>query len=92
MSDERFLQNTSILADGDCPSDWDRDDLLEYAQEAAGRLQSHTVRARNVIETVQCGAVWVPGVLRPPGEQPRGRERCKFARGHMGSHSYEPKT
>ena len=27
--------NLSILADTDCPSDWEREDLLQFAQEAA---------------------------------------------------------
>ena len=32
------LLETSVLADGDCPADWQRQDLLEYAQWAAGEL------------------------------------------------------
>lgn len=30
--------NLSILADTDCPSDWEREDLLEFAQEAAREI------------------------------------------------------
>jgi hypothetical protein len=30
--------NLSILADTDCPSDWEREDVLEFAQEAAREI------------------------------------------------------
>jgi hypothetical protein len=37
-----------------------------------------------------CRAVFVPGVLRPPGEppKPRVRTRCALPAGHDGDHSF----
>lgn len=43
--------NLAILADTDCPSDWERDDLLEFAQEAAREI----VFLRSLFGDDRCG-------------------------------------
>jgi hypothetical protein len=58
VTPEQFEQATSLLADGDCPSDWERDDLLEYAQEAAKRLRAKTGLASAIevsMKHIVCG-------------------------------------
>lgn len=57
--------NISILADTDCPSDWDRDDLLEFAQEAARRIQALEAALDDGISAVEHAAhpvasQWLP--------------------------------
>ena len=42
------------------------------------------------VVTKQCGCVFVPGILDPPGNtMPRVRTRCTLQAGHEGSHSFE---
>jgi DNA-binding FadR family transcriptional regulator len=41
--------NLSILADTDCPSDWEREDLLEFAQEAAREI----LNARTIVKAAR---------------------------------------
>jgi len=45
--------NLSILADTDCPSDWEREDLLQFAQEAARAI----VALRKAVDDL--GGSWI---------------------------------
>ena len=58
-----------------------RDAFAEVWQEL--RLTSLLAEPR----AIQCGAIWSPGVLRPPG-QPSYAGRCSLPRGHEGSHDF----
>lgn len=49
---EKYIQTLSVLADGDCPSDWGRGELLIFAQDAARRLLYIRTAASTIDATV----------------------------------------
>lgn len=70
-------ENTAILADTDCPSDWDRDDLLAYAQEAARRIQALEAAVSRAVLWVETAAETIESLAGDDddGERANAREQ-----------------